>query len=182
MTPRMPLTAEELFLIPSDGNKAELVGGMLVRMPATGALHGQVTARIGELLAAHVRQHGLGVVAAAETGFVLHRSPDTVRAPDAAFIARERIPDAGVPEGYWPCAPDLAVEVISPGDRASDVEGKVEDYLAAGTRLVWVIHLRARQVCVYRPQHESCTLSGNDELRGGAVLPGFSCLVRELFA
>src|SRR5438552_8564478 len=122
------MTAEELFLIPSDDSKSELVNGMLIRMPPTGGLHGKVSVRVGAVLDAYVRSHHLGTVAGAECGFILRRGPDTVRAPDAAFIATEKIPQTGVPESFWPLAPDLAVEVVSPSDRAGEIQEKVTEY------------------------------------------------------
>ena len=115
------VTAEDLFALPDDDWRRELVDGEIVRMPPTGAAHGVVTARIGSLLHEHVSTRHLGVCCGAETGFVLQRDPDVVRAPDAAFVAAHRIPDTGVPDSYWPFAPDLAVEVVSPSDRLADV-------------------------------------------------------------
>src|SRR5215470_7172623 len=96
------MTAEELFQLPDDGCRYELVEGGLIRMPPAGGEHGDVTMNVGFLLKEYVKAHKLGVVSAAETGFVLQRSPDTVRAPDAAFVTKERIPPGGVPKGYWP--------------------------------------------------------------------------------
>src|SRR5574341_1913574 len=107
-------------------------------MPPTGIQHGHIAGLLTQRLTAHVRTHNLGVVCTAEAGFRLAQHPDTVRAPDVAFIARERISAEGVPTGYWPGAPDLAVEIVSPSDRFDDVIEKVAEYLAAGTQLVWV--------------------------------------------
>jgi Uma2 family endonuclease len=109
------MTAEDLLLIPSDDHKWELDHGLLVRMPPTGALHGQVSVAVVRMLADHVATHDLGVVCASDTGFILQRDADVVRGPDAAFVAKARVPQTGVPEAYWPVAPDLAVEIISPG-------------------------------------------------------------------
>src|SRR5262249_49528516 len=117
-TSTIPLmTAEDLFQLPDDNYKYELVEGGLIRMLPTGGEHGDVTMNAGFLLKGYVKAHDLGIVCAAETGFILKRNPDTVRAPDASFVAKERIPPGGIPKGYWPLAPDLAVEVISPNDR-----------------------------------------------------------------
>src|SRR5574337_656000 len=152
------MTAEDLFVIGSDDYKYELVAGTLVRMPPTGWAHGAVSVRIGRLLDEYVEAHGLGVVCGAETGFILLRRPDTVRAPDASFVRKERVPATGDPDRYWPLAPDLAVEVLSPSDRAVEVQAKLADYFAAGTRLVWVIDPRARTVVVYRSTTDANTL------------------------
>lgn len=175
------MTADDLFQLADDGYKYELVKGELIRMPPAGAEHGSIATNVGSLLKSHVKAHNLGVVCAADTGFLLSRDPDLVRAPDASFVARERIPPEGIPVGYWPFAPDLAVEVISPNDRFDDVLQKVAEYFAAGTRLVWVVHPKTRTVLVYRSLRDIRSLGTDDELSGEDVLPGFSCRVAELF-
>ena len=175
------LTAEELYLLPDDGQRYELVRGALVRMAATGGQHGIIASRLDYRLRAFVEAHDLGEVCAAETGFRLAQNPDTVRAPDVSFIGRERVPAQGVPEGCWPFAPDIAVEVISPSDRFDDVLTKVQDYLQAGTRLVWVFHPRTKTVTIYRANGEVQLLQEQEELSGEEVLPGFHCRVSEVF-
>jgi Uma2 family endonuclease len=176
------LTAEEFFSMPDDGNRYELVQGRLVCMAAAGGLHGKIASRVDHRLRDFIEAHGLGEVCTAETGFRLAQNPDTVRAPDVAFVARARIPAAGVPEGFWPFAPDLAVEVVSPSDRFDEVMSKVQEYLNAGTRLVWVLHPRTQTVMVYHATGEAQLLRGQDELSGADVLPGFRCRGDELFA
>lgn len=176
-----PTTAEELFERPDDGYRYELVEGSLVRMTPTGAEHGVVTARLAYVLHEYALRHG-GVCCGAETGFVLRRSPDVVRAPDAAFVTRERIPKAGIPRSYWPLAPDLAVEVPSPSDRVTEVEVKIGDYFSAGTRLVWVVEPAPPTVRVYRSPEDVKVIQKDGELTGGDVLPGFRCEVQRLFA
>jgi Uma2 family endonuclease len=175
------LTAEEFFSTPDDDNRYELVQGRLVCMAAAGGLHGKIASRVDHRLRDFVEASGLGEVCTAETGFRLAQNPDTVRAPDVAFVARERIPAAGVPEGFWPFAPDLAVEVVSPSDRFDDVMSKVQEYLNAGTRLIWVLHPRTQSAMAYRPIGEVRLLWGQDELSGEDVLPGFRCRVEEIF-
>ena len=175
------LTAEELFVLPDDGWRYELVRGELRHIPPTGMQHGQIASRLNQRLAAYVEAHNLGAVFTAEAGFRLAQHPDTVRAPDVTFIARERIPAEGVPTGYWPGAPDLAVEVVSPSDRFDEVVEKVAEYLAAGTRLVWVVHPRTQTVMVYRASGEVQLLRDHEELSGEGVLPGFACVVSALF-
>jgi Uma2 family endonuclease len=176
------MTAEELFQLPDDDYKYELVEGGLIRMPPTGAEHGDIAVNACALLRNYVKAHDLGRVSAAETGFILKRNPDTVRAPDAAFIAKTRIPSEGIPRTYWPFAPDLAVEVVSPNDRFDEVQEKVSDYFTAGTRLVWVVLPKTRTVLVYRSFHDVRSLGVNDELSGEDVIPGFTCHVAELFS
>src|SRR5712692_9286560 len=175
------MTAEGLFSLPDDGWRYELIRGELRRMPPTGIQHGHIASKLNQCLSTYVETHNLGVVCTAEAGFRLARHPDTVRAPDVAFIARERIPAEGVPTGYWPGAPDLAVEIVSPSDRFDDVIEKVAEYLAAGTRLVWVIQPRTHTVTVYHASGEVRLLRGHEELSGEDVIPGFACPVATLF-
>lgn len=181
LAPKASMTAEDLFVISSDDTKTELLGGTLVRTPPTGGVHGKVAARIGRLLDEYVEARRLGIVCGAETGFILQRDPDVVRAPDVSFIAQHRIPSAGEPEAYWPFAPDLAVEVVSPSDRADDLQEKIVEYFAAGTRLVWVVHPRTRIIFAYRSPREVRALGEGDQLVADDVLPGFSCPVKRCF-
>jgi Uma2 family endonuclease len=168
------MTAEELLRHPVPHQRTELIQGRLVVREPAGSVHGLAAMAIGAALAVHVRRTGAGGAFAAETGFVLAFNPDTVRAPDAAFVSRERLPDPAEP-GYLRFAPDLAVEVVSPGDRPGDVLAKVADWLSAGTRLVWVVDPARRSARVYRPDGTETTLTGADALEGEDVLPGFSC-------
>ncbi len=127
--PKTLVTADELFHMPDDGYRYELVEGELRRMVLAGGEHGVIVAKLTTPLAQYVAAHNLGVVLGAETGFTIASDPDTVRVPDIGFVRRERIPASGIPQGYWPGAPDLAVEVISPNDSYSDVEDKIMDWL-----------------------------------------------------
>ena len=179
--PRSPMSAEELFDLPEDG-RSELVEGEIIRMTPSGAEHGVAAARIGRLLQAHIEADDLGVCCGPGTGFILQRDPDTVRASDAAVVLKSRIPDTGIPAGYWPFAPDLAVEVVSPSDRLADVHVKIAEYFAAGTRLVWLVESETRMVHVYGSPHEVEVVGTEQELDGGDVLPGFRCAARRLFA
>ena len=179
--PHPGMTAEELLVLPDDGSRTELVKGEVVHMTPAGARHGAVTVRIGRLLDEYVQADGLGVCCGAETGFVLGRAPDTVRAPNAAFVVTSRIPAAGIPDSFWPCAPDLAVEVISPWDRAAEIRTKLSEYFSAGTRLVWLVEPETRTVHVYRSAHDVRVIGTGDDLDGGDVLPGFRCPARRLF-
>ena len=174
-------TAEELFLLADDGSRTELVKGEIVHMTPAGARHGAVTVRIGRLLDEYVEAHGLGVCCGAETGFILRRSPDTVRAPDAAVVVTSHVPATGLPDGFWPCAPDLAVEVASPWDRPADVRIKLGEYFSAGTRLVWLVEPETRTVRIYRSAQDVRVVGTDGHLDGGDVLPGFRCSVQRLF-
>lgn len=175
------MTAEELLKLPDDGKRRELVRGELREMAPAGARHGGVAAKLTILLGRHVETNRLGMVLAAETGFRISRDPDTVRAPDVSFMARDRIPSGGPPEGYWDLAPDLAAEVVSPNDTAAEVQSKVQMWLETGVRLVWVIYPSARSIVVHKSLKESGTLTAPDTITGGEVAPGFECPVAEVF-
>jgi Uma2 family endonuclease len=173
--PDMPqlITAEELLHASYPDNRTELVRGRLVVREPAGDRHGRVAMNLTLRLGAHVEHAQLGQLFAAETGFALTR--DTVRAPDIAFIRRERLPE--VTTAFLQIAPDLAVEVLSPGDRAGDVLAKVGDWLEAGARLVWVIDPERRIARVYRPDGTESNIVEGDSLDGEDVVPGFSCLL-----
>ena len=174
-------TAEELLRLPTTGSRLELVRGKLYEMAPAGWRHGRVSMKIGRLLDAHVESAGLGYVSAAETGFILRRNPDTVLAPDAAFVAQGRLPQEEEPEGYLELAPDLAVEVVSPYDRPQEIREKVDGWLDAGTSMVWVIYPATRTVAVHRPPDTVQQLAEGDTLEGAEVVPGFTCQVGQLF-
>ena len=176
------LTAEDLAQMPTTDPRFELVKGKLFEKPPAGAIRGSVTMDIGALLGTHVQANQLGSVFAAGTGFILRRNPDTVRAPDASFVARDRLPMGELPMGFMDLAPDLAVEVVSPSDRETEVLEKVEEWLRGGTRLVWVIYPATRSATVYRSLEEVQDLSENDSLDGNPVIPGFTCNIRDLFS
>lgn len=166
------LTAEELLRLNLPRKRTELVRGVLqVREPA-GYQHGAVAMRLGAAIHRHVELHGLGRVFAAETGFTIARHPDTVRAPDVAFISRDRLPEPA-PRGFAELAPDLAVEVLSPDDRPGEVLEKVADWLNAGTRLVWVVDPIRHIGRVYRADGSETIVEPSAVLQGEDVLPGF---------
>jgi Uma2 family endonuclease len=181
-TQKTLMTADDLWQLPDDGHRYALVAGELIQMPPSGFLHGIVASKFNRFIDEHATKYDLGVVCAAETGFRLRQNPDSVRAPDVAFVSRERILAQGKPEKFWPGAPDLAVEVVSPSDRFDDVFEKVQEWLAAGTRLVWVALPRTKTVMTYRPNGLVKILQENEELNGEDVLPNFVCRVKEFFA
>jgi Uma2 family endonuclease len=181
MTATEPMTAEQLLELEDDGFLYELVRGELVRMTPPGGEHGEVAGEAYWHLRNYIARNPIGRVYAAETGFLLARDPDLVRAPDAAFVRGERLPPREARKGYLPLAPDLAVEVVSPTDRAKDVHAKVMDFLDAGTRLVWVIEPERRTVTVYRSDRTSRVLREDEELDGEDVLPGLRLLVADIF-
>ena len=174
-------TAEQLLLRASELGPCELVGGELTMMTPAGFEHGRIAGRIIARLGHFVEEKSLGVVTNADTGFLIARNPDTVRAPDVAFIAAERVPweNAG---GFFPGAPDLAVEVVSPNDRASEFLAKVQSWLGAGSRLVWVVDPEVRTISVYHGQRAVVLLRRSDILTGEDVLPAFAVAVGVIFA
>jgi len=172
-------TADELLRATGVG-RCELVRGELRRMIPPSYEHGRIANRIGYRLTLHVESKGLGTVVAAETGFLIARRPDTVRAPDAAFVRAERA--AGPARGYYPGAPDLAVEVLSPDDRPGEVRAKVEEWLQAGAGAVWVVDPESRTVVVHERLRDPVVLRDTDLLRGGDVVPLFTLPVRDVFS
>ena len=180
-TSTTPMTAAQLFAMPRDGMRRELVAGELRMMSPSGWKHGKVVGWLHTQLGVHVQQHDLGVIFGAETGFLLSRQPDTVRAPDIAFIARANLPDVEPAEAYWPGAPDLAVEVRSPRDTAAAVAEKVAAWLAAGCRQVWVVDAEQLTVAIHDATGDVQIRTADETLDGGEVVAGFSCGVADIF-
>jgi Uma2 family endonuclease len=174
-----PMTAEELLCLPEDGMRHELVKGELRTMAPPGGEHGDLALTIGRHVHVFVGRHRLGR-ALSEIGFRLRRDPDTVRAPDVAFIRAERIPPEGVPKGYIPIAPDLVVEIVSPGDTATEVQQKVEEWLGFGVRAVWVVYPAGPRLQLNLPDGTARMLGPDDEVDGGEALPGFRMRLRDL--
>ena len=178
-------TAADLLRLSDAGFRFELVKGELVRMAPTGGSHGLRTGRLHTALGAYVDAHGLGEVAAAETGFDLTQPGDaaqTVLAPDTAFVRSENVPLLDV-EGYPHMVPDLVVETASPSQSRDGLAGKARAWLQAGVRLVWVVWPKQRVVDVWLPGNEQphATLGVDGTLDGGDVVPQFSYPVAALF-
>jgi len=179
--PLRHMTAEELLHYSHEPYKQELVGGMLHEMEPPGFEHGVVAARIAKDLMRDVDEQRIGTVVASEVGFHLASNPDTVRAPDVAFVRRERMDAVGVVSGYWPGAPDLAIEVVSPNDRFSAVEEKALEWLAAGAGAVLVVDPRLRTVTVFGSSRDLRVLQVDDRLDVGDVVRGWSPQVADFF-
>jgi Uma2 family endonuclease len=173
------ITADELLMMSNLG-RCELMYGEIIRMSPAGAEHGMVASRFNRFLAEFVEQHELGVVFAAETGFVLERDPDVVRAPDTSFVRKDRI--AGkLTEKYFEGAPDLAVEVNSPNDTRKEVADKVNMWLARGTSVVWEAEPRLMTVIIHRVGKNSVKLGSSDEIRDEPLLPAFVLPLTRVF-
>lgn len=171
------MTAEELVHVSWPDKVTELIRGQLVVREPPGAQHGAVASRLTYYLGDFVYRKRLGVLCAQDTGFHIESNPDTVRAPDVAFLAHARAGAIG-DRGYARIAPDLVAEIVSPGDRPAEVRAKVADWLAAGVKLVWVIDPRQRTAQVYRP--DGSVGAGATQLDGEDVLRGFTCSVDDL--
>ena len=173
------MTADELLHSNIPDKRTELVRGVLVVREPAGYNHGRVIAQLTGRLWSHVERTAAGQLLGAETGFTLFRDPDTVRAPDIAFVHRDRLPDPAS-RGFVDRAPDLVVEVLSPDDRPGEILGKVGDWLQAGTRLVWVIDPERRTARIYRADGSQTSVTEAGELSGEEVLPGFACPLSSL--
>ncbi|CAN5860086.1 Uma2 family endonuclease [soil metagenome] len=176
-----PVTAEELLHMPDEGDRRELVRGEVRTMAPAGNVHGKIAMSLAAKLFQYVNENDLGVVFAAETGFKLAGNPDTVRAPDVAFVSRDRAEAVGDVEGYWPGAPDLVVEVISRNDPYTEVEEKVSSWLEAGTVMVVIVNPRNKTVSVRRSEKDITVLQESDTLDGGEAVPGWSLPVHDIF-
>ena len=180
MTSTKLWTVEELERTALDG-RYELIDGALVEMPPSGDRASTTAVRLVIRLGNHVEARNLGRVYGADGGFVLFPDRQLVRVPDVAFVRSDRLPPEATRDGFPRLAPDLAVEVVSPGDGAAEVLDKVEMYLKAGVRLVWVVEPRARTVAIHTPDRSVRLLTAGDELDGGEVLPDFRVAVAEPF-
>jgi Uma2 family endonuclease len=184
ITPRTHFTPEDLLRLP-EAVSYELVDGKLVERNM-GMESSYIAARIVFLISLHLRDHPYGYLFGADASYqCFPDAPNRVRKPDVSFIRSGRLQDEQIPQGHCPIHPDLAVEVVSPGDLAYEVEEKVAEYLGAGIPLVWVVHPPTRTVRVHRPrtaaQGRVSDLTDADTITGEDVLPGFSCAVKEFF-
>jgi Uma2 family endonuclease len=176
------MSADELARLADDGQRHELVNGELISMTPSGFDHGAIIVNLTLPLAGHVKSRNLGVVVGAETGFKLASEPDTVRAPDIAFIRRDRLPASGRPTTFWNGPPDLAVEVLSPSDTVFEIEDKVAGWLAAGAAAVWVVNPKSRTIAIHRAGAPSRVLTEQESLSGEDVVPDFAITVGDAFA
>ncbi len=175
------MTSEELAMRPIPDRRTELVRGRLVVREPAKLRHGVVAARMLVEIGTYLKTSPIGIVCAADTGFTLARKPDTVRAPDVTYIRADRVPTEAV-IGFDELAPDLVVEVRSPGDRTRMIKTKIKHWLDAGTLLVWLIDPRRETAHVYRADGSDTSLGAGDAFDGEAVLPGFTVTLASLLA
>ena len=175
------LTADDLLRLYGQGVRGELIRGELHETMSTGINHGRTVTKTVIQLGSFIEPRQLGTLVASDTGIWLERDPDTVREPDIAFISDEKMPlDADIP-GYSEVVPDLVMEIRSPSDSQREIREKALMWLSFGVRLVWVAHTDTRTVDVYDSDGSVLTLTEDDNLDGGEVLPGFACPVRDIF-
>ncbi|MYC94824.1 MAG: Uma2 family endonuclease [Caldilineaceae bacterium SB0661_bin_32] len=175
------LTADNLLRLYSGGARGELIRGALCRTTPKGLTHGEIVMNLGGALRNFVRPRRLGRLVGSDSGMMLERDPDTVREPDIAFISAQKLPLNVRLSGCFEGAPDLAVEIVSPSDGPREVYHKARMWISFGVPLVWVVDPENRAVEVHRPNQPLLSLTENEILDGGEVLPGFSYPVRDVF-
>lgn len=178
-----PVTAEEFALLPepTDGTRLELIRGEVIQVSRPNWEHGEIQLNVGMLIKAYLRTNPIGRVAT-DSGVITDRGPDTVRGPDVSFISKDRLPLGERMNRFADQTPDLCVEVVSPSNTRRAMEEKIKEYFFTGAKVVWVIDPEERSVTVFTEPLEGKVLKGDKFLDGGAVLPGFSCKVSDLFA
>lgn len=174
------LTADDLFNLPDDGLDHELVRGVLISMPKPGSRHGRLASRATRLIGNTAEPAGLGAVYT-DSGFLLARDPDLVRAPDVAFVRGRVVSPEDDEQRYLELVPDLVVAVISPSERAQEVEDRLLDYINAGVKLIWFIYPRTRTISEWRAGVGPARLGKADTLDGSDILPGFQLPVAAIF-
>jgi len=174
------LTADDLLRLPSGGDRYELVRGELRTLVPAGYEHSNVGSELLMLLRQFAKTNSLGGVFGPDLGYILSQNPDIVRCPDVSFIRQQRQPEARLSK-FFPGAPDLAVEVLSPSDTVDEVEEKLANYFAAGTHTVWVVKPRTQSIDVWTAGKLTLSLQPDDPLTHPQLLPGFECRVRSIF-
>ncbi len=175
------MTAEQLTEMPDDTMRYELVQGELLMFPPPGPGHSYYEANLCGELRTYVNRRKLGKVFCGDGSFLLARDPDTVLAPDVAFIAAANLIEDWHTLPYWPGSPDLAVEVISPSDTIISATEKAQRFLAAGAKAVWVVNPRRKTVTAYAHDASPKIWGVADDIDGGELLPGFRMAVRDVF-
>ncbi len=175
------LTAEDLLRLSGEGVKGELIRGVLHETVSVGKVHARIAIRIGGEFDRHARSHRLGQVGGSDGGVLIQRNPDTVREPDVYFVSVERLSLDDDSDGYLEVVPELVVEIVSPNDAERDVNEKIGMWLDHGVSMALEVRPAGRAIVVHRPGVPAVTLTGNDVLDGGDVLPGFTLPLSEIF-
>jgi len=175
------MTAEELMNLPDDDLRHELINGELVTVPLPKAPHARAATRLGAPLVQFVEDHDLGEVYIGDVGYQLTWNPDTALGPDVSFMSKQRLKEMGEVEGYWQGPPDLAVEVLSAGDRRGKVNKEISLWLGSGTKQVWIVDPKHRTVMIYRSESDTTTFSGSDYLESQDLFPGFRLSLDRIF-
>ena len=175
------MTAEELMQLPDDGFHYELINGELEKMPPPGPPHGRIAFRLSLYLGQFIVDHVLGECFATDTGFKLTSNPDTVLAPDFAFVTNEHFAEKSETVGYWPGPPDLAVEVLSPSDRPGKVKKRISQWFSFGATQLWIVDPNHSTVTVYRSPSDITTFSRIDYLEAQDLFPGFRLSLDKIF-
>ncbi len=175
------LTAEDLLRLGSEGIKGELIRGVLCETVPSGTEHGQIAMSLGGAMMAYVRSQRIGRVVGSDSGILLQHSPDTVREPDIYFVSAKKLPLETRVTGYLEVAPELVVEIISPHDTQRAVNDKTQMWLRNGVQMVVEVYPAERAVMVHRAGSAAVTLTGDEVLDGGDVLPGFCLPLSDIF-
>ena len=183
VTIERPATIDDLLQLELEGKSYELVYGVLVEVPSMSFRESRLAARLIVPLDLFITKQDLGIVLDSEAKYRLARDPDLVRRPDVSFVSWRQLPGRKIPaDDVVDFAPELAIEVISPTNRATEIEQKIEDYFANGVRLVWVVYPDQKHVYVYDAPNRCRILQPGDALDGGELLPGFRLTLAELFS
>ncbi|MBI4582899.1 MAG: Uma2 family endonuclease [Planctomycetes bacterium] len=174
------VTVDEFWKL-SRNRRCELIRGEIIDMTPVGGEHGSIQINLAIHVGGHIKSQDLGAVSGGETGYKLESDPDTIRAPDLGFVVKARLPEGGVPKKFWPFQPDLAIEIVSPSDSYEDVELKVREWMQAGTREVWVVNPRLKEIKIHRPNQPAKVFRSGEILQSHELLPGLSLKIGDVF-
>jgi len=175
---KRPLTIDDMYYMPKDGHKYELVDGELVVSPAS-MYHAEIVIKIVRIIATYLDDHPIGKVYGDNVGLILPNG--NLRSPDVSFVRTEKLPDGKSPLTFGELVPDLAVEVLSPGNSPRRVAQKIGEFLECGVPLVWLVDPQAQTATVFRSLSQTEHFKAQDTITAEPILPGFACLVSRFF-